>query len=343
MLVKALSKDAKLIILDEPTTALTPSEVQRLMHVIFDLKNKGISFIFISHMMDELIQLCDRVVILRDGQKVDEFEKHHYDRKNLSNAIAGKTLVNIQKNQRSTPSDEIALSLRDYRIKKASEPINFDVKKGEIISIAGLAGSGRSELIRSLFASPKAVSGQMKIYGKDVSLHSAKDAIKSGIGYLPDDRKTLGLFPQHDIQFNLGIASIEQWGQKTFIQKKKLAQIAEKYRQKIHIKCEHIHAPISSLSGGNQQKVLLARWFSTQPKIMLLNEPTRGVDIGAKSEILELIITLSAQGYTFIITSSELEEIIILSHKVLVMNKGKIAATLTKKDITKERIIHYSA
>lgn len=341
LLVKALSQNARLIVLDEPTTALTPGEVLRMFEIINQLKLKGISFIFISHMMEEVIELCDHVVVLRDGEKVGDLPRGTFDRKDLAALIAGRTLEDQLIDRKI--SSEVAFEIRDYRIKPSYDPIDVTIRRGEIVGVAGLAGSGRSELLQSLFGVVPNHSGTTVLNGTAVRIDSPLDAMRVGIGYLPEDRKTQGLFYTQDLMYNIGYAARRRWNHRGIQQSKALKALAERYSKKINIKSGGIRVPISSLSGGNQQKVLLARWLMLEPTVLMMNEPTRGIDVGAKEEICKIILEMSDEGYSFIIASSELEELILLSDRLIVMNRGKVSAVLERGEITKEKIVDASA
>ena len=342
LLVRALSRDAKLIVLDEPTTALTPREVAKLFTIIKRLQAKQISFIFISHMMEEIMEICDKVVVLRDGENVGELTQGDYSRSELSALIAGRTL-NSDETKRNIIENEFPLEIRNYKFESHAEPLNLKLSKGEILGLAGLAGSGKSKLIESLFGIRGRHQGQLLIDGVERDIRSPGDAIHSGLGYLPEDRKTQGIFFTQHMLYNLGIASLPQWTKSGVIHPGRLAGIIQEYVEMLSIKSAGTKVSMDSLSGGNQQKVLLARWLINKPKIFLLNEPTRGIDVGAKQEICDLILQMSNMGYSFIIASSELEELITLSDRLVVMNKGRIAARFRRGEITKQNIINASA
>lgn len=342
LLVKALFGNPRVIILDEPTTALTSTEVERLFTIINALKNKGVSFIFISHMLDEMMSLCDRVMVLRDGIQVSELEKGAYSREELSYQIAGKTL-----RQKTKPSEYMnnnsILQLKGYQSMISSLEVSLDLHKGEVVGLAGLADSGRSELISSIFGYPAPGVGELSIHGERATIRDCSDALSQGIAYLPPDRKLQGLFPSHDIKFNIGISNLLKWVKSRIVCYEKLSEVSEFYRRLLKIKCNSVNEKLTNLSGGNQQKAILARMFTREPEIMLLNEPTRGIDVGAKEEIMRLILDKSREGYSFIITSSEIDEITSLCDSVYVMKKGSIVKKLSGKEVTKNNIVKYSS
>ncbi|ANW26103.1 hypothetical protein BA953_18155 [Vibrio coralliilyticus] len=342
LLVKALYGNPKVIILDEPTTALTSTEVEHLFSIINTLKSKGISFIFISHMLDEIMSLCDRVMVLRDGCQVSELGKGNYSRSELSYQIAGKTLHRKQKQSESASQNTI-LQLRDYRSTPSSPKVSIDLLKGEVVGLAGLADSGRSELLSSIFGYPVPGVGEILINGDISTIRNCSDALNRGIAYLPPDRKLQGIFPSHDIRFNIGVSSLFKWVKNKFVCYDKLNDVSEFYQRLMKIKCTSMSENLTNLSGGNQQKAILARMFTRTPEIMLLNEPTRGIDVGAKEEIMKLILDKSREGYSFIITSSEIDEITSICDSIYVMKKGNIVTKLSGKEVTKNNIIKYSS
>jgi ABC-type sugar transport system ATPase subunit len=340
LLVRVLSRDAKLIILDEPTTALTPPEVVRLFRVIRNLREKGISFIFVSHMLEELIELSDRIVVLRDGKHIGTLVREEFAADVLSRMIAGRTLAPPAREIISSSKQRVVLSVDNLRVKGHFTDVSFSLHAGEILGAAGLTGSGRSVLLRSLFGLHPVESGDVTLNNHRVRIRSPYDAIRHGIGYIPEDRKTMGLFPHQDIKTNVGMA---RTAQRADLSTKNIAGMrrdAASMKEQLSIKFRDEDDLIGSLSGGNQQKVLLSRWLLLEPAIILMNEPTRGVDVGAKKEIYDLLFTLTARGFSFIVTSPTIEELLILSDRVLVMNRGRVKSILNRTEATKEATIH---
>ena len=340
LLVRVLSRDAKLVILDEPTTALTPPEVTKLFRIINRLKNQGITFIFVSHMLDELIALSDRITVLRDGKNVGELEKKSFNAKRISSLIAGRELDYSARISRKASSENI-LEIKNIESGKTLRDLSFTLKKGEILGIAGLQGSGRSTAARVLFGIEKSHKGEIRIRDKKVLIESPQDAIKNKIGYVPEDRKTLGLFMQMDIKNNIFISQIDSAkGFMGMINTSKIRKTAEEISRKLSVKMSSSDAPITSLSGGNQQKILISRWLSIKPEILVMNEPTRGVDVGAKEDICKLVRNLAHEGYSFVIASSEIEELMAMSDRILVMRKGIVSGEISRDDFSKEKIIY---
>ena len=340
LLVRVLSRDAKLIILDEPTTALTPPEVARLFRVILNLREKGISFIFVSHMLEELIEISDRVVVLRDGKHIGTLVREEFAVGVLSRMIAGRALNPPARELSSGGEQRIVLSVDSLIVRGHFSSVSFSLRAGEILGVAGLTGSGRSVLLRSLFGLHRLESGEVIVNDRRVRIRSPYDAIRHGIGYVPEDRKTMGLFPHQDIKTNLCMARIGQRADLRWKDMSDMRRGAASMKKELSIKFRHADDLIGALSGGNQQKVLLSRWLLLEPAIILMNEPTRGVDVGAKREIYDLMFGLTARGFSFIITSPTIEELLILSDRVLVMNRGRVKRVLNRAEATKETIIH---
>ncbi len=339
LLVRVLSRSAKLVILDEPTTALTPLEVDRLFTIIERLKNQGITFVFVSHMIEELTRLADTIMVLRDGQTVGNLEKSEFDQRTLSQMIAGRTLSG-RTGKRGLGSSDVCLEVRELTLPGEFTNISFQLRRGEVLGLAGLQGSGRSSLARALFGAPPAVSGQIVVDGSPARVSTPIDAVEAGIGYIPEDRRTLGLFSDLNVTLNLCMAGIDRFSPRSgFLDRRNLQQVAEQMRQKLSIKMTSVTAPVRSLSGGNQQKVLISRWLALKPRVLVMNEPTRGVDVGAKQEISELIVRLSEEGYSFVVSSYELDELLSLSHRILVLNRGRATQEFAATDVTKEELL----
>ncbi len=338
LLVRVLSRNASFIILDEPTTALTPPEVERLFTIIRRLRDRGVTFLFVSHMLEELVSLCDSIVVFRDGSFIGSLEKGEFDTRAISSMIAGRRLETVVR-RTVKPRGETLLQVRNLGLGGEFDDVSFSVARGGILGIAGLAGSGRSAIARALFGSPPADSGTILIDGKECRISSPAEAIGHGIGMVPEDRKKLGLFHHLDVKLNLCMPGIDRFSGGAFVNEKKLRQATARASQDVHIKMSGPDAPVSSLSGGNQQKVLIARWLALRPRLIVMSEPTRGVDVGAKQEILALIQDLADQGYSFIIASSEHEELLRLSDDILVMSKGRMKILLPGDKATKDDLV----
>ena len=339
LLVRALSRQARLVILDEPTTALTPPEVARLFAVIDRLRSQGLTFLFVSHLLDELLELCDEIFVLRDGVLVGHRQRGQFDARSLAQLIAGHGLAE--------PSPETVkhhgvpkLEVRDLSRAGEFQEVSFRLHKGEILGVTGLQGSGRSALARALFGAPPPEAGSIFLDGKEIPVRSVTDAIRNGIGYVPEERQTLGLFDDLDVQSNLGILRLDCMQRRGLLSSGRLAELALQMQSKLQIKFASPEAPIRSLSGGNQQKVLIGRWLAAEPEVLVMNEPTRGVDIGAKDEICRFIRGLAAEGCSFVVSSSDLDELLRLADRVLVMNNGRIVAEFARGALRKEDLVH---
>jgi ABC-type sugar transport system ATPase subunit len=338
LLVRVLSRDARLVVLDEPTTALTPPEVARLFGIIRRLREQGITFIFISHMLEELMALSDRICVLRDGKNAGGLQRDEFELARLSAMIAGRTIFR-QPRRGAAGGGGAFLVAAGLSLPGEFEEVSFRLGNGEILGVAGLQGSGRSALVRALFGAPPPARGQLCIDGEPVRIDGPVAAMAAGIGFVPEDRKTLGIFDDLDLKLNLCMAGIGRFSRGGWLETRSLRRAAETMRDRLSIKAQSVDAPITSLSGGNQQKVLISRWLALKPRILLLNEPTRGVDVGAKQEITELIRTLADEGITFIISSSELEELLLLSDRILVMCRGRVAREFAAGEAAKEQLI----
>jgi len=252
--------------------------------------------------------------------------------------IAGRTLSG-RVSPREPPQGPPVLEVRDLALPGQMYDISFTLRKGEILGIAGLEGSGRSSIARALFGAPPAEAGAILVDGKEITINRPTDAMQNGIGYVPEDRKMLGLFDEMDVKHNLGIAGVNRFTRWGFMVKQKLRETANDMKQRLSIKMTDVDAPITSLSGGNQQKVLISRWLAMRPHVLIMNEPTRGVDVGAKEEICNLILKLADEGYAFVLSSTELEEMLSISDRILVMNRGRVVAEFSKKEATKDKVI----
>ena len=339
LLVRVLSRDARLVILDEPTTALTPPEVARLFAIIRRLREQqAIAFIFISHMLEELMELSDRIAVLRDGRLVGGLERGGYDGRRLSSLIAGRDL---ERREKSAPpaAGKALLEVRSLGRPGAFEGVSFTLRRGEVLGLAGLQGSGRSDLARALFGAPPAAAGGILVDGRPRAIRRPLDAMRAGIGYIPEDRKGLGIFDDLDVKLNLAMAGLDRFCPGGWVSGARLRRVAAGMRDSLAIRMQSVDASIRSLSGGNQQKVLISRWLALRPSVLVMNEPTRGVDVGAKQEITDLIRRLAGEGFAFVISSSELEELLLLSDRILVLNRGRISRELSGAEATKEALI----
>ncbi|MGN1008277.1 MAG: sugar ABC transporter ATP-binding protein [Butyricicoccus sp.] len=341
-IAKAISYDADLVIMDEPTSAITEVEVQHLFRMIADMKAQGISIIYITHKMDEVFAIADDITVLRDGQFIAAKPASELNKEQLINLMVGRELSNIFQKQKVEIGEPV-LSIRNFTRKKEFRNVSFDVHRGEIVGMAGLMGAGRSELMMSLFGVTKRESGEVWLHGEKIDIRSPKDAIRHKMAFLTEDRKLTGLYLILSVQENITMASIDQFTKHGMLQYGNIRETCEAEVKKFNIRTPSIDQRVELLSGGNQQKVLLSRWMLTDPDILILDEPTRGIDIGAKSEIYKLMSDLAQQGKAIIMISSELPEIIGMSDRVVVMHEGKVTGILGAADATQERLLSYAA
>ena len=336
---RSLASEAKLIIMDEPTSSLTREEVEHLFKIIKDLKNQGISILFISHKLDEVLEIGEVITVLRDGKKIATVNRDEVDKQKLTFLMTGKEVV-FSKNQYKSFENNVVLEVKGLYKKGQFSDINFELNKGEVLGIIGPLGSGKTELALSLFGMNPPDKGEIYLQGKRVKFNSNIDAIKNGIGYVPEDRLNQGLVLNHSVENNIVITILSKiLNRFRLIDSLKKRNISEDAIKRFNNKCHSLDAPVKSLSGGNQQKVVLAKWLATNPRILILDEPTRGVDVGAKVAIYNLINKLVQEGYGIILISSEMPEVIGMSDRILVMHEGRLVGSLTRKDATQERIL----
>lgn len=345
-IAKSLSEDAELLILDEPTSALTDTEVSTLMRILSELRDQGKTCLYISHKLEEVFEISDEITVFRDGSVVGTVPTADVDSEKIISMMVGREMTERFPTSSHTPTDVI-LEVSEFSVaspenpsKNAVENVSFDLRKGEILGIAGLMGSGRSELVTALFGEyGRNIKGQVRINGKPVKIKSASQAMENGIGFVPEDRKLKGLVVQQSIIKNISLPSLDKFSSRLSINKHLEVQQSEKIAKELGVKTPTLHALVSSLSGGNQQKVVIAKWLLTQPKILILDEPTRGIDVGAKYEIYKLMHKLTSEGIGVIMISSELPEVLGMSDRILVMHEGKHSGTLERSEATQEKIM----
>lgn len=338
---KALSLEAHIIIMDEPTSALTEKETEILFGLIKELSEQGIAIIYISHRMEEIKRLADRVTVFRDGCYIATSTISETTIDEIIHLMVGRKLQESSPNEVAETNHEL-LRIADLSTSTKLSGIELSLNKGEILGIAGLVGAGRSELARAVFGIDPVDSGEIYIGGTQVKIRSPRDAIKAGIGFVPENRKEQGLLLNMTVSENITINILEELSSFLYLDKKKGLEIAGDYIEKLKVKTPGPSERTINLSGGNQQKIVIAKWLTTHPRIMILDEPTRGIDIGAKSEIYALIQDLAASGMGIVIISSELPEILRLSNRILVMCQGKIAAELSRHEASQDTIMHYA-
>lgn len=335
---RALVQDAKLIIMDEPTTALTNKEVKKLFHIIRDLKEKGISLIFVSHKLDEVMKIADRVMIMRNGENIIDGPVEEFDASKITFYMTGREIERTPFPNEIDTEQEIfscdALTSRSGRF----QDISFKLYKGEVLGITGLLGSGRESLAEALFGLHRCGSGEIYLNGKKLKLKSSMDAVAEGIGYIPEDRATQGLYLKGSIRENIYSTVMFRHETANFLHRKELYEIAEEEAKNMAVKCGSIDDAANSLSGGNQQRVVIAKWLALNPKLLILNCPTVGVDVGSKAEIHTLARKFAAEGIGVIIISDDLPELFSSCNRILVMNHGEITGSFRIDEITEEEL-----
>ena len=340
-IAKAISHDAKVIIFDEPSAALTESEIEELFKIIRDLRDKGVGMVYISHRMDEIKVITDRVTVMRDGTYVGTIITKDSTKDDIINMMVGRVIYEDPKAASNVkPDAPVVLKVEHLNAGKMVRDVSFELHKGEILGFSGLMGAGRTETARALFGADKKDSGEIYINGKKVEINSPEDAVKCGIGYLSEDRKRFGCVVGKTVAENTTMASMENFMSGLFINKKKEADSAWEYVKALKTKTPTVDTEVVNLSGGNQQKVVIAKWLVRDCEILIFDEPTRGIDVGAKSEIYTLMNELVAQGKSIIMISSEMTEVLRMSDRVIVMCEGRKTGEIDISEATQENIMH---
>lgn len=340
-IAKAISNDAKVIIMDEPTSAISDKEVATLFSIISDLTQKGVAIIYISHKMDEIFTIADTITILRDGRYIATHSTTELDTNRLISLMVGREIDSLFPDAVESSGQEV-LSVKNLGRRGNFSGISFSVKAGEILGMAGLMGAGRTEIARTLFGLDRFDEGEIFVNGTPVLITCPQDAMQHGIGYVSEDRKALGFIPHMTVKENITLGSLSNYTQGAFIQQKQEAKVAREVSDNLRIKTQTLDQKVANLSGGNQQKVVIGKVLLASPRIIILDEPTRGIDIGAKSEIYKLIRQLTASGIAVIMISSELPELVGMSDRILVLSEGKQTALLSKEEATQETIMAYA-
>ncbi len=345
-IARAISFKSKLVVMDEPTSSLNENEVATLFDVIRQLKAEGVSVIFVGHRLDEIYTICDRVTIMRDGRTVDERELRGLSKVELVAKMLGKELGEVRRSGQTgfstsehSAEEKILLEAEGLRRGRVLQGASVEVHAGEIVGLAGLLGSGRTEVARSIFGADPLESGEVRVDGQQTHFHAPADAIRAGIGLCSEDRKAEGIIPYLSVRENLTLAALPVLSRNGIVSREKQQQIVDTFIQRLGIKTSGPDQKIRELSGGNQQKVLLARWLCLNPKLLILDEPTRGIDIGAKAEIQHLINELAEKGLGVLMISSELEELIEGSDRVVILRDGQSVATLPHEEISQDTIM----
>ena len=340
-IAKAVSFDAKVIVFDEPSAALTESEIEEMFKIIRDLKKKDIAMVYISHRMDEIKVITDRVTVMRDGTYVGTLITKDCTKEDIINMMVGRVIYEDPKTHSMVPADApVVLKVEHLNAGKMVQDVSFELRKGEILGFSGLMGAGRTETARALFGADPKESGDIYINGQKVEINSPRDAVKAGIGYLSEDRKRFGCVVQKTVAENTTMATMHEFMNGLFINKKKEAEVAQKHVDALATKTPGVDQLVVNLSGGNQQKVVIAKWLTRDCEILIFDEPTRGIDVGAKNEIYKLMNKLAAQGKSIIMISSEMTEILRMSDRIVVMCEGKKTGEIDISEATQENIMN---
>lgn len=340
-IIRAVNFNSKLLIMDEPTSSLDSHEVEILFEIMDKMKARGVSMIFISHRLDEVYKKCDRITVLKDGHYVGTWDTKELSEYDLLKAMLGKKEINLERTLpiRDFSKQEDILEVRHLIRKPYVNDISFKIKKGEILGLAGLLGAGRTETARIIFGCDTPDSGEILVEGKQVRIKSPEDAISAGLAFCTENRREEGIFPDVTVQNNLTICSLNQLSKGGFINARKRKQLSDDYIEKLLIKTPSGEQLIKNLSGGNQQKVILSRWMAIHPKLIILDEPTRGIDVGAKAEIEKLIYDFSNRGISVLFISSEMAELVRNCDRILVLRDGKLMGELTGREISEKSIM----
>lgn len=340
-IAKALSSNCKLLILDEPTSALTEAETETLFNILEILKQNGMAILYISHRMSEIFKICQRVTVLRDGEHVWTKTISDITIDEVVSSMVGRKLDNIYP-EKGRKSDNVKLEVKGLTRKGVYSDVTFKLYEGEILGIFGLMGAGRTEVARGICGIDHVDHGEIYLNGEKISINNIQNTIKRGLVYVTEDRKNEGLFLEMSVAENIIAGNLQQVSKRGFIKENLVTLISEKFRRNMNIKCKNVEQNVITLSGGNQQKVLLSKWLALGPKVLILDEPTRGIDVGAKHEIHEILRDLANQGIGIIVISSELPEILGISDRILVMYQGEIVGELTDNEANEEIVMQYA-
>ena len=337
-IVRALMGEAKVIIMDEPTASLAGEEAQRLFRIIEDLTSNDVGIVYVSHRLEEIFEISDRVTVLRDGEHIQTSPTSEMDSEKLVHSMVGRSLEELFTRSESDPG-EVALEVRGLSREGEFEEVDLSIRKGEVVGLAGLVGAGRTEVAQAIFGINPAEEGEILIENEPVKVNSPTVAMQNGVFYVPEERQSQGLILPFPIDSNITLSILDRISRVGFVKLGSEKESAEKFAESLSIKGAELTDPVSRLSGGNQQKVVLAKSLACEPSILLLDEPTRGVDVGAKSEIYRLIDELAEEGKAVLLISSELEEVLSMSDRIVVMREGRIAGELSREDATQEKVM----
>jgi ribose transport system ATP-binding protein len=340
-IAKAFSHNAEVLIMDEPTAALTESEIEELFRIIRQFRERGVGIVYISHRLEELPIIADRITVMRDGRYINTGLMAQTSRDQIISMMVGRTIYEATPEIPDLPSREVALEARHLNRGNAIKDVSFTLNRGEILGFAGLIGAGRTEVARAIFGADPLDSGEVLVKGEPVKIHHPRDAVNHGVGYLSEDRKRYGLALKMDVESNVVLAAFDKFvGALGWVRAGRTHEMAQQYVETLAIKTPSLAQKVKNLSGGNQQKVIIAKWLTVDTDVLIFDEPTRGIDVGAKSEIYRLLNDLARQGKAILMISSELPEILRMSHRIVVMCEGRITGELTSAEATQEKIMY---
>ena len=338
-IARALSYNSRILVMDEPTAALTVGETEALFGMIRDFITPETGLIYISHRMPEIEEITDRVSVLRDGQYIGTATTKEVEMREIISMMVGREVSSDARPRTEVTSDEVVLKVEGLATKKLLHDISFEIRKGEILGFAGLMGAGRTEVARCVFGADPRTAGEIWIHGRKVAINTAADGVRNGIGYLSEDRKQFGLLLEQDIKQNAVMAAMKDFNIGGFILDGRIRTVGEEYSRRLRVKTPSVNQLLGKLSGGNQQKVVIAKWLIRNCEVLIFDEPTRGIDVGAKEEIYELLEQLCGQGKAILMISSELPEVLRMSHRIAVMAHGHITGFLDNEEATQENIM----
>jgi len=339
-IAKALSVNARVLIMDEPTSSLSGHEAENLFKVIRDLRARGVSVVYISHRLGEVRELADRVTVLRDGENAGELARGEIDHARMVKLMVGRDLSQFYPHEPHTPGESVLEVSALRTVAHPQKPLSFRVCAGEIVGLAGLVGAGRTELLATLFGVTPAVGGTIRVAGREVAPQTPREAIAAGLALVPEDRKKQGIILEMAVRDNVSLATLRRDQRCGWLDRRRAAEISAEMIRSLQIKTPHDRQVVQFLSGGNQQKVVLGKWLALRPRVLLLDEPTRGIDVGAKQEIYRLMEELARQGVGILFVSSEMEEILGMSDRALVMHEGRLAGELARSQLSEEAVMH---
>jgi rhamnose transport system ATP-binding protein len=338
-IAKAMSADVRVLIMDEPTAALSAHEVERLFRQVDRLRQAGVAVLFITHRLGEVFEIADRISVFRDGRHVATRPVADWREDDVVRAMVGRELGQLFQRERQEPG-EVALAVTGLGRAGTFDDVSFEVRRGEVLGLAGLVGAGRTDVALALFGIAPADRGRIEVGGRAVEITSPSDALRHGIAYLSEDRRQLGLSLPQSVAANISLPSLARYTSRLgLVDTSAEDEVAERYRRQLNIRTPSLHTPVANLSGGNQQKTMLAKWLDTAPSVMILDEPTRGIDVGAKAEVHRLVGELAASGLAVMLISSDLPEVMAMSDRLLVMREGRVVLQLAAEEVAQERIM----